>query len=692
MKLFFSTFVKVRSQQPQQLLNSISWRFIVVILIVSLYSIVSCKREQDSEFALIQTGEVMEIDSTGVVLYANILALGEEPILDYGFTWTKKSDSGSEKNTYIISLPGTPETGVFSHRLTSVVAIGQEYIIRSFIKNAKYTTYGREVLFTSLGGSAPIVYESYPVRGNLNDKVTILGEHFGDTKEDLHVYFGKYEGAVAYCSNDLIRVLVPDSLDSPSCQITVSVFSKFAESPDSFELISPVISSIDNTGTFGSEIEIRGANFMSNPSSLFAWVGGYKSLILEKEEDRLKIRVPQFLRERNNKIKVTMNNIVVESEQEFILKKHILDDFTPKNTTTMSTLTLTGSYFCPQEVGNIVSIGGRKCKVVNASHNELEVYLESQFWGVYSGRSVNIEVKVLDESQTYAEPLNIEDQWFRFPDAPLTQSFLDDKGSYSQVRCFVYEDKAYVGLNMLPDFWLYNPGINLWERLKDFPGDPRNLGAGFVLGDKIFFGTGSDGQKDLNDWWEYDIPSDSWTQKNDFAGLARSGAVAFQVNGEGYLGTGYQKHGLQGNFQDIWKYLAESDEWVEHTLYPSSQLRSGIAIPNSFGVYIGLGGRDAAGNYEKELYFYNPSSDNWEKRTSFPSDYDSCPIAFEMNDQVYIINRNAVHFYDESTSNWIIDPAQIRFDVTYGVGFSSGGIVYVGLGSDNQMWEFDPSR
>ena len=77
--------------------------------------------------------------------------------------------------------------------------------------------------------------------------------------------------------------------------------------------------------------------------------------------------------------------------------------------------------------------------------------------------------------------------------------------------------------------------IGNWIKRSDFEGIPRGSAVSFVLGDKVYFGTGFNSGQDieyLKDFWMYDMSRDFWTKLTDFPGEPRIGAVAFTINGK----------------------------------------------------------------------------------------------------------------------------------------------------------------
>ena len=90
----------------------------------------------------------------------------------------------------------------------------------------------------------------------------------------------------------------------------------------------------------------------------------------------------------------------------------------------------------------------------------------------------------------------------------------------------------------LNDFWEYDPLINKWTKLSDFPGSSRQKAVSFKIDNTIYYGTGSSAGIDgdfasFNDMWSFD--GNTWEQVSDISIFNLSNAVGFGVKGKGYV-------------------------------------------------------------------------------------------------------------------------------------------------------------
>lgn len=112
------------------------------------------------------------------------------------------------------------------------------------------------------------------------------------------------------------------------------------------------------------------------------------------------------------------------------------------------------------------------------------------------------------------------------------------------------------------DAWSYDPTTNKWKQLEHYQGGRAIFPTGFVIGDKIYVGTGSQtGVESEQAFWEYDPATDKWTEKANFPGAARQAAVGFTTDGMGYIGGG--ETSFTQVFTDFYAYNPTSNTWTK---------------------------------------------------------------------------------------------------------------------------------
>jgi len=669
------------------------YTFLIIVI-----AIVSCSKDDGFDLPIVHTGEVTGITSEGADFSAKITNMGKYGIIEYGFVWDYKSKPTIEKSEKYI-IQGAPSAGVYSHSVSTTLNEGIEYYVRSFVRTTQSITYGEEVSFMSLGSKAPEITGFLPREGNLNDTLTITGHNFSYIRENNHVMIGPFPAVVIKTSQDTIMAIVPDQLNTIAATVKVSILGNEAVSTGRFDLIPPVINDFSpKTGTFGDQISIFGDKFLKNPASLHVYFGDFIANIVSIHNEIIVVTVPDGLIARNSNIKVVMNNLTAISAENYRLSSLVLSDFSPKVVLTGNTITLTGNNFSPIATNNKVKIGGLQATVTSSSLNELHVTVPFQNSGNYTSRNVTINVQVAGEEDSYNGTLLINDKWFRLKNSPISVNDPNYAWGYVFANCFVSGGKAYIGLNGKGEFWEYDIQNDHWKRLADFPGVVRWHGTGFVLDNKIYFGTGVHYFQYFKDWWEYDISNNSWQQKNDFPSGERMGAAAFTISDVGYIGTGRDDGNHSSGFNDFWKYNPLNDTWNYVTKYAFDDYVGtwlAVAVSQLSDVYIGAGNVPFSGEYSSWMYKYNPASNHWTKIANYPfAGSNNYAMGFTLNNKVYISTSftNDFYYYNESSNNWTKLQTDILTDYKLGIAFSANGKAYVGLGTDNAMWEYDPSR
>jgi hypothetical protein len=651
----------------------------------------ACHNDNEYSYPLVYTGEVTAVSPNGATFNGKITDLSKERVISFGFVWGSipgPTVEGSEK----YEMQESPKRGPFSQPISTTLQAGIVYHVRAYARSSHYTTYGKEVTFTSLGSLAPNISDFMPKTGNVNDTLTIIGKNFSYTASVNIVQIGPFQATVIHANQDTLLVRVPSKLNTPSSTISVSIQGNSNSSKDNFNLIPPVITGFSPTmGTFGSQVTINGDNFTANPKSLHVYVGRFEANLNRIEKQHVTITIPDSLNTRRNNIKVVMNNLSVVSSDLFQMEHVTINDFAPKTATTGMTITLRGGNFSPIAANNSVIIGGLKGVVTQASISTLSVTLPLQNVGYYSSRNVKINVEVMGENSDYTDLLYIKDQWFRHKDAPIELT-----GSFSTV----VNDKLYVGINDNRGFWTWSPTVDQFIRLSNFPGPARSDGNGFAIGNSIYFGTGLGfSSNNMVDFWSYDISSDAWTQKSNFAGAGREGSFAFSVNGSGYLGGGqYNYPGIYyGPYDDLWNYNPSNDHWAKLTglvVGPGVDMWDAITVVVGNDVYVGLGQNYIAtpAQQDQRWFKYNAPSNTWSPLAIFPfsRQYEKA-IAFNLNGIPYAKTiPSGFYFLNYSTGSWQSVDTQLLPGNVSGIGFAIGTIAYIGIGK--ALWEYDNSR
>lgn len=314
-----------------------------------------------------------------------------------------------------------------------------------------------------------------------------------------------------------------------------------------------------------------------------------------------------------------------------------------------------------------------------------------------------------DKTLTTAGILPIKNVWLHAPAIPGKPR--------SDAFAFTIGKKSYVGggrsftanfYNSLKDFWEFDPATNAWTQKADLPGLSTEGAASFVIGNKGYITSGyhfytvlggpidsSQLSRYLPDTWEYDPATDKWSKKANFPGIPRAGAVAMAVNGKAYVGTGQGDILLNGQaisvlFNDWWEFDPSSNQWKKKTLFPGAKRTGAVAAAGNTTGYIGTGS-NGNNTYYNDWWEYNPTTDSWAQRANMAGGTRSKAVSISVNNNVYVgtgenHNNPSVWFtdlwqYDAAGNTWI-QKQSMSYGRSAAVGFVVNNTFYLGTGGD----------
>ncbi|MBK9638051.1 MAG: T9SS type A sorting domain-containing protein [Bacteroidetes bacterium] len=218
---------------------------------------------------------------------------------------------------------------------------------------------------------------------------------------------------------------------------------------------------------------------------------------------------------------------------------------------------------------------------------------------------------------------------------------------------FSIGSKGYVGTGRdnngnTDQFWEYDPLLNSWTQKASFPPGNRESATGFSIGSKGYVGMGLNGTT-KTDFYEYDPLTNMWTQKADFpVAIGRYAAVGFSIGSKGYVGTGYHSGFTRNN--DFWEYDPATNSWLQLANVPGPARADAVGF-STLGVgYVGTG------NQYMDFYSYDVSSNTWSQITDYGPGNREKATAFVVNDIAYV---GSGYYLSIKSDWWKLDPASI---------------------------------
>ncbi len=662
-----------------------SFKLILVLLVIEVAW--SCSREQYHYKGIpeVQTTSVKVLDDTGAHFTGAILATGEEAVIQHGFTWST-SEYVSFEETFHVLLGPTDKNGKFEFIAQSDILAGEKYYLRAFIRTSAHLVYGETLIFTGAGSLGPNISSISPASGMAGDTVVIKGSFFSSVSRNNKVLFDAEVLNAIWSDECEMRFVVPfTSYGKKTIGVQVSgitsstnaIYEVVRENPTVFTPVS---------ASFGDTITLYGDRLCPLREHVSVFFNGVSAEITGINRNYYRVIVPAGNTRSPVSISIKSWGTVSYSEQ-FTLEQVQIESAVPLVLHPADTLTFTGAGFNPDASLNRITVGGEVAIPVTST-----------------GSSLRILVPWLLEPGTYDVTITTID------DQPVT---------------------------------LYNL-IEIrtqWKRLPDFPGVGRSDIASFVLGDKAYAGTGSNGEELLGDMWEYDGTTGSWNARSNFP-RPTTEVVGLSLPGIGYMadfeifdypkcpiyshdpvsdtwetmtplptfyydgkGAGFEIAGslylLKNTF--TYRYTRASDSWSLIADIYSYYFQRGVAFSDgSFG-YFGIGKEKGTTNTTM-WYRYNPTENKWEARATFPGVARNSAVAFFLPNGKGYVGLGYSSSGQYLKDFWEYDPVNDRWKRLSdfpGAGRSSAGAFAIGdqgfvlTGNNgtelNDFWVFDPS-
>lgn len=293
------------------------------------------------------------------------------------------------------------------------------------------------------------------------------------------------------------------------------------------------------------------------------------------------------------------------------------------------------------------------------------IYLDAQEWesfsllpnGFQSHHSYAFGLDGKGYLATGATPTGFTDAFFSYdPDLDEWTQLSDFPGD---ARGFAIGDdwdgKAYMGFGVNPDgvylndLWVFDPQTMEWTELSSCPCAGRAHPALIANKGKVYMGLGNDPNGNMNDWWVYDIATDQWTQGANFPDDRRHHPFQFGVGDYAYVGFG---HG-PSIYDEWYRYDVETDSWAQMSNIPAEGRVAGTQFAYNGKGYVLSGDGDDHGRMPTgEFWEYSPEDDQWTQLPPHPGFSRWAPSSFVLDHTVYFMNGIIRDPYYYATANY----------------------------------------
>lgn len=442
----------------------------------------------------------------------------------------------------------------------------------------------------------PEITSISPISATFGEEITITGKNFSNQMVDIQVFFGNsyrpQEAAIISSTQNTIKVIVPNNLESSSEPIKVISNLQEVTYPINFTLKPPTITFATPDINANKSINIIVNNFHPTPSKNKFTIENIPTQILSGEEGNYTVKVPwgPYPR-RKAKIKVQVLDLITEYQFDV----NILDKW------------VMVSNNLPFNYNNFLN---------NAVVAQGDAYIVAT-----SKEDNNIFLWKFNQSDFSWEKKNLPFFSSSFGSNPIAES------NGNKIYVYFANDNN--------DFWEYNPTSDQWSKKSSFIGNKRGGATHFSIGGNIYVGLGIDYEPYIPisyaDFYKYNPTSDLWTRVSDipfnnFGVSERAITASFVINGLGYFTGG----GSTTGDLDAWSYNPTSDSWnrIADDTHSVFSRNPGFSL-NGFGFITGTG---ASG---LESWRYDPMNNIWEQSYNIGKPRGA-NFVFSLNGKVYI--------------------------------------------------------
>ena len=167
--------------------NRKSTNLLPFILLV-LFSIHSCTKEVERDFARVKTLPPGKINESGIVLRGEILNFKSVDLEDYGFMIGEGTRDDNDE-LMVFSLGSDLGAAAYEAALTKGLEDDNDYYYMAYARSNGFTTFGNDIAFISKGSEPPALIDFSPISGQVGDTVSIRTSNIINQQENYNIKF-----------------------------------------------------------------------------------------------------------------------------------------------------------------------------------------------------------------------------------------------------------------------------------------------------------------------------------------------------------------------------------------------------------------------------------------------------------------------------------------------------------------------
>lgn len=488
---------------------------LIYIGFIIFFANYSCKKEavlEPTEYPFVITYYPV-INEEGAAFSADLVNLGNQNIIKYGFVWSENNNPTTLDNKMLFE--NDAKKGIYTYTLNSGLAKGQTYNIRSYILTEQYEVYGNIKSFISLGSLPPEIINFDPKYGPIGTQVAIDGKNFALSKSGNIVKFGNTEAIVDSVTENKLFVTIPEINKPEKVKIAVLTAKMEVFSSDSFDLWFPWLQK--------NEFSLVGNNSASFSIGNIGYVINSNSSVMLSY-------YPESDTWMNNKLLPENSGYMplayTYNDKAYALFNNNLWEYDPSTNNWVKKANFPGTiqndkrYVFGMSINDKIYIGN--------------CYNNYEFW------QYNIN----------------QDSWQRKADFIGNFEWNNPVGgNYS----FTTNNRGYLGISRIAfgnhSLWEYNPLEDSWSNRTPLPSNALTEYCCFVINNEAYVGLGESGEWMDNyacsTIWKYNNENDNWISYKDCP-IKIAAYSSFSLNNKGYIVSGFTEY--HDPIDNVWEF------------------------------------------------------------------------------------------------------------------------------------------
>jgi hypothetical protein len=264
---------------------------------------------------MIRTLEVKNIDSEGATFSAEVLNIGKQQILDFGFIL----NGDGQESKFSIDQDVLID---FQYQCNVDILPDQTYTVRAFVETATNIVLGNKVSFIGLGSKKPEIIDFSPKSGYDNSEVILYGKYFSALNNSISL-----NGINCEIISQIVDTIIfktPAMSYFGLANIKIATGTGESVSSQKFNILGPVIHSVTPIeGKSGTIINIKGEHFIGNGENYSVKFGDNEAIILKSADSSIELLAPALglLNDQNFIISITNGLKNTSYEQKFVMQK-----------------------------------------------------------------------------------------------------------------------------------------------------------------------------------------------------------------------------------------------------------------------------------------------------------------------------------------------------------------------------------